>query len=220
MFRLALRKRDKEIIKNLELFRVMDRDSIAELHFSKIKRPILAANSVLLRLVRDGHIARSTHFQPFVYMPYDSQIKKSSQKIHHYLALLETYKEIKKVVPEIQEFLIEPRYFSKGDVEPDIFLKFRNTGFFIEVQRTVYSEKLMNEKIDRYLSLYNENYFEVFPHILIISNTHYKIDKLPFRVFQASSFTSFLQSINKQKPTPTIPTVDKSTVRTVLKIDI
>lgn len=219
---MALRKRDKAILKDLDLFRVMDRDSIAELHFSNIKRPILAANSVLLRLVRDGHIQRSTDFQPYVYMPIDSQMKKSSQKIHHYLALLETYKEIKRTVPTIQEFLIEPRYGGKGSVEPDIFLKFRNTGFFIEVQRTVYSEKLMDEKMDRYVSLFHANEFEVFPHVLIISNTHYKIDKLPFRVFQANSFTSFLQSITKQNTTtpPSQPTPNSNTVRTVIKADI
>lgn len=217
---MALTKRDKAIIKDLELFRVMDRDSIAELHFSNIKRPIMAANSVLLRLVRDGHIARSNHFQPYVYMPAESQIKKSSQKIHHYLALLETYKEIKKVVPTIDEFLIEPRYAGKGSVEPDIFLKFRNTGFFIEVQRTVYSEKQMNDKIDRYVSLYHDNYFDVFPHVLILSNTHYKIDpRLPFKVFQSSNFATFLNSITKTTPKP-IPTQINNPPRTVLKANI
>jgi len=218
---MALTKRDKAIIKDLELFRVMDRDSIAELHFSNIKRPILAANSVLLRLVRDGHITRSNNFQPYVYMPVDSQIKKSSQKIHHYLALLETYKEIKKVVPTIEEFLIEPRYAGKGSVEPDIYLKFRNTHFFIEVQRTVYSEKQMNEKIDRYVSLYHDRTLEVFPHIIILSNTHYKIDtRLPFKVLQYSSFTNFYHAITRNVPKPTAPQQNTSTIRTVLKASL
>lgn len=209
---MALRKRDKAIIKDLQRFRMMDRDSVAELHFSNMKRPILAANSVLLRLYRDGHIDRNTNFQPFVYLPIESQMKKNSQKINHYLAILETYKEINKLV-NIQEFLVEPRYAGKGTVEPDIFLKYRNTDFFIEVQRTVYSEKVMNEKIDRYVNLYHENMFDRFPHVLIISDTHYKIDnKLSFKIFQATSFTSFLNSISKTNHQQQQPKTIKMTI--------
>ena len=55
-----LTKRDKAIIADLNKFRVMDRDSIAELHFPTLKNPQYAANNVLLRLLQDGHIQRST----------------------------------------------------------------------------------------------------------------------------------------------------------------
>ncbi|MGR5899532.1 hypothetical protein ACT7C8_18005 [Bacillus cereus] len=34
--------------------------------------------------------------------------------------------------------LIEPKIGTKGTVEPDLFCIFRNTPFFIEVQRSVY----------------------------------------------------------------------------------
>lgn len=61
---MMLTKRDKAIINNLNKFRVMDRNSIAELHFANVKNPINAANTVLLRLWRDGHIQRSTSFEP------------------------------------------------------------------------------------------------------------------------------------------------------------
>lgn len=200
-----LTKRDRGIIKNIERFRVMDRDSIAQLHFNNLSNPQKACNNVLLRLVREGHIQRSTHFQPYVYMSAESQIKKSSQKIQHYLALLETYKEIiKSGIAE--EFLIEPRYGNKGTVEPDIFLKFRGTNFFIEVQRTIYSDKQMNDKIDRYINLYNQNVFDKFPHILIITDTQYPINnKLPFKIFQAPSFVDFLNSLKPKKPATSHP---------------
>ena len=195
----VLTKRDRAIIKNIERFRVMDRDSIAQLHFSNLTNPHKSCNNVLLRLVREGHIQRSTHFQPYVYMSVESQIKKSSQKIQHYLAILETYKEIIKC-GVVEEFVVEPRYGNKGTVEPDIFLKFRGTPFFIEVQRTVYSDKQINEKIDRYINLYNENVFEKFPHLLIITDTQYPINtKQPFKIFQSTSFVEFLNSLKPNK---------------------
>ncbi|MGF6950216.1 hypothetical protein QF028_002721 [Neobacillus sp. B4I6] len=62
-----LTKRDKAIIRDLNKFRVMDRDSIAKLHFAGLKNPITAANSVSLRLLYDGEILRFSSFQPFVY---------------------------------------------------------------------------------------------------------------------------------------------------------
>jgi hypothetical protein len=73
-----LTKRDKAIIKDLNKFRVMDRDSIAELHFSNSKNPKDATNHVLLRLLRDGHIQRSTTFTPYVYFGAENTIKKDS----------------------------------------------------------------------------------------------------------------------------------------------
>ncbi len=98
------------------------------LHFSNLKNPQQAANNVLLRLLRDGQIQRSTSFVPYVYFGAESQIKKNSQKINHFLAILNTYKEIRQH-GTIETFLVEPKYGKKGVAEPDAFLKFRSTGF-------------------------------------------------------------------------------------------
>jgi hypothetical protein len=195
---MMLTNRDKAIIKNLNKFRVMDRDSIAEIHFSNLKNPQYAANNVLLRLLRDGLIQRSTAFSPYVYFGPDVQIKKNSQKIGHFLAILNTYKEIRKD-SHIETFLVEPKYGNKGLVEPDAYLNFRETGFFLEVQNSIYSEKQMKDKMERYIDLYNSGIMvKPFPHVLILSEQRYAIDsEYPFRVFQAESFTNFLQSLKK-----------------------
>lgn len=195
---MMLTKRDKSIIKDLNKFRVMDRDSIAELHFSKLKNPQQAANNVLLRLIRDGQIQRSTLFVPYVYFPVDSTIKKNSQKINHFLAILNAYKEIQKH-GTIETFLVEPKYGAKGTVEPDAFLSYRSTGFFLEIQKSIYSEKQMLEKMDRYVDLFNSGIItKPFPHVLILSEQRYGIDlNYPFKVFQNSSFTSFLATLKK-----------------------
>lgn len=214
-----MRKRDKEIINDLNRFRCMDRDSLAELHFNKLKNPNYAANNVLLRLVRDGHIQRSTHFVPYVYFGSDVTMKKNSQKINHYLAILEVYKEIKRY-DNIRTFQVELKY-SKGMCEPDIFCIFKGSPFFIEVQKTIYSEKQMSEKLSRYVDLYTSGIIssetwqkpdrKVFPHVLIISDQRYAIDNsYPFKVFQATSITQFMQSIkpheqSKSNRTPSLP---------------
>jgi hypothetical protein len=194
-----LTKRDKAIIRDLNKFRVMDRDSIAELHFAGLKNPITAANSVLLRLLRDGEILRSSSFQPFVYFGAESQIKKNSSKIGHFLALLGVYKEMRKL-GRLDTFLVEPKYGSKGNAEPDIFAMYRNTPFFIEVQRTVYSEKQMAEKMGRYVDLFNTGVMsKPFPHVLILSDHRYAIDgEYGFKVFHAESFTRFVKTLKQE----------------------
>ncbi|MEH7505132.1 hypothetical protein V7152_24570 [Neobacillus drentensis] len=198
---MPLSNRDKAIIRDLNKFRVMDRDSIVEIHFAGVKNPITGANTVLLRLLRDGQIQRSVHFQPFVYFGAESQIKKQSQKIGHFLAILNVYKEMRKL-GRLETFLVEPKYGSKGVAEPDIFAMYRNTGFFIEVQKTLYSEKQMSEKLQRYVDLYNSGIMtKPFPHILILSDQRYAIDgDYPFKIFQAESFAQFSQSLTQPKP--------------------
>lgn len=185
----------------------MDRDSIAEIHFAKLKNPQYSANNVLLRLLRDGEIQRSTAFVPYCYFGPDVSMKKNSAKIGHFLAILNVYKEIRKL-GELETFLVEPKYGRKGSgAEPDIYCKYRRTPFFIEVQRTVYSEKLMAEKLDRYVDLFNSGALpKPFPHILILSDQRYAIDgDYPFKVFQAESFTEFIRSLTPKKAAPVAP---------------
>lgn len=195
---MMLNERDKAIIKDLNRFRVMDRDSVSELYFSNVKNPKDSTNHVLLRLLRDGHIQRSKSFVPYVYFSTESNLKKDSAKIGHFLAILQTYKEMRQL-GKLTTFLVEPKYGSKGIVEPDIFCTFRDTHFFIEVQRTLYSEKQMNEKINRYVDFYHSGVMaKPFPHVLILSEQRYAIDmELPFKVFQSQSFSQFTQSLKE-----------------------
>lgn len=191
-----LTKRDKEIIADLNRFRVMDRDSIAEIHFSGLKKPITAANAVLLRLLRDGHIQRSTSFSPYVYYSADMRIKQNSAKINHWLAILGVYKQM-RLHGVIESFVVEPKLGLKGKAEPDIYATFRKTPFYIEVQRTQYSAKVMNAKLQRYAELHRS---EPFPHLLIITDVQYEVPVgLPFRIFQAPSFDEFMSILKPSK---------------------
>jgi hypothetical protein len=215
---MRLSQRDKAIIRDINRFRVMDRDSIAELHFAGLKRPVNSANSVLKRLVTNGHIRRSTKFgAPYLYLSKETSLREDSAKIGHYLAILDVYKDILRH-GTLDVFQVEPKYGSKGNVEPDMFCIFRKhsitgrTPFFIEVQNTFYSQKVMTQKLKRYEELYRSGLIAqepwqptdrppIFPIVLIISGQRYAIDdSYPFRVIQAQSFTQFMQSLKPAKP--------------------
>jgi hypothetical protein len=208
---MSLSSRDKAIIRDLNRFRAMSLDDIAEIHFSHLKRPKNSANNVLKRLFRDGKIKRSTSFEPYVYFGPDTNLKENSAKIGHFLAIVQVYKDILRH-GEVEIFLVEPKYGQKGMVEPDIFCmfvsKYGKTPFFIEVQKTIYSEKTMQEKLKRYATLYESGIIRnepwqtekpVFPYVLVLSDTRYALDgDYPFRIFQAPSFTQFMQSLKSQ----------------------
>jgi len=217
---MGLSARDKAIIADINRFRVMDRDSIAELHFADKKRPINSANNVLKRLVTEGYIRRSTAFgTPFLYLSTETKMKKDSAKLGHYLAILDVYKEMRKY-GEIITFQVEPKYGAKGTVEPDVFCIFRKydrevkTPLFIEVQRTIYSQKMMRAKLERYKKLYESGLIEKepwqsffgkprFPRVIIISEQRFAIDNVyPFRVVQAQSFRQFVESLKPAQPKP------------------
>jgi hypothetical protein len=208
---MALTQRDKAIIKDLNKFNVMDRDSIAEIHFNNLKNPIKTANSVLLRLLREDKIQRTSDTVPFCYFGPDVTMKKDSSKIGHYLAIVDVYKEIVRRYGSVEEFQVEPKYGEKGTVEPDVFCIFKKTPMFIEVQNSVYNEKRMTEKIERYEELYqrgtisNETWQNpnnpLFPVILILSTTRYAIPKgMPFKVLQADTIAQFFDRLQKKPP--------------------
>ncbi|WP_368658691.1 hypothetical protein AB3Z07_05170 [Metabacillus halosaccharovorans] len=202
---MGLSKRDKAICSDLNRFRCMSLDDIAEIHFQDLKKPKNSANNVLKRLYRDGHIKRSTAFQPYVYFGSEVNMKEDSAKIGHFLAIVQVYKEM-SLFGQFDVFQVEPKYSSKGCVEPDIFCIYNKSPFFIEVQKTVYSQKTMDEKLKRYEKLYDSKIIEKepwqpkdrkqFPIVLILSEQRFALDDLySFELFQAVSFSQFLNTL-------------------------
>ncbi|MCC2441843.1 replication-relaxation family protein [Bacillus paranthracis] len=203
-----MNKRDKLIVDDINKFRVLSRDQIIDLYFSHLKNPISTCNLVLKRLQDRGYIKACKDFRPYLYVSADSKIKENSQKSLHFLKIVDVYIQLKKYDRKVSHVLIEPKIGTKGTVEPDLFCIFRNTPFFIEVQRSVYSEKVMNEKIDRYESLYDSREWkkfewqqegkEIFPIIILITDTHYLINS-ELRVLQFPDIHAFMKRHGKQE---------------------
>lgn len=197
-----MKTRDKAILDDLKRFRCMSRDDIVDLHFKHLKKPVSSCNSVLKRLRRDGHIGANTMQQPYIYFPQSKTISKNSQKIPHFLGILDVYKQLLDY--EQPKYLeVEPKY-SNVKVEPDMFVIWRRSPFFIEVQKSRYSTKVFQDKINRYLMYYHSGEWKnlhwqprenkLFPSILVITDSKYKINAHDLRVFQFDSIKSMMNS--------------------------
>jgi hypothetical protein len=192
-----MNNRDKAIMNDLRRFRCMTRDDIADIHFGGIKDRVKAANDVLKRLRRDELIDCSKEWRQYVYFPVPG-IKKDSAKINHFLAIVDFYKQLLPFEKPLM-MVVEPKY-GKGNPEPDVFMIWRNTPFFVEIQRNFYNDKQMKEKIERYETYYALEEWKLeswqaekkmFPRIWFITDTKYNITA-SFKVAQTPDVASLL----------------------------
>ncbi|MGA4466559.1 replication-relaxation family protein [Bacillus bombysepticus] len=202
-----MKSRDKAILNDLKRFRCMSRDDIIDLHFWGLKNGVTCCNTVMKRLRRDGHVDVDVSRQPYIYFPQPNTLRKTSQKIPHFLAIIDVYKQlIKYEMPK--SFKVEPKY-GKGFMEPDTFVIWRRSPFFIEVQRSVYSHKMMESKIKRYELYFHSGKWKeqswqpkdtkIFPSVLIITERMYEVSSANFRIFQMDSIDNFLEQLKPKK---------------------
>ncbi|HDR5353537.1 TPA: replication-relaxation family protein [Bacillus thuringiensis] len=200
---MMLTNRDKQIISHLQQFRCMSRDDIIDLHFKKVKNAVTCCNTVMKRLCREGYTDVDTSQRPYVYFPYPSPIRKGSQKIRHFLAIVDVYKQL-RYIEKPKVFQVEPKY-KKGYMEPDIFAIWRKSPFFIEVQNSIYSKAVMQAKIKRYELYFHSmewqkepwqpTHTRIFPSFLLLTDSKYPISSSNFRIFQAPSIQHFLEQV-------------------------
>lgn len=200
-----MRERDKLILRDLERFRCMSRDDIAAIHFNRLKQPITQANFVLKRLRLQGYIEANTELRPYIYFPAGSSLKRNSQKIGHFLSIIQIYRDLRQY-GKLQQFDVEPKYGHKGTIEPDIFAIWQGSPWFIEVQCSIYSYKVMQSKLKRYEQFLQEGKWrnlawqpkgkEVFPYIWIIGEKEYKTEVSGIRVIQSRNVKGFLEKIS------------------------
>jgi hypothetical protein len=195
-----MRSRDRAIIEDLQRFRCMTRDDIAEIHFKDVKSKVNSTNTVLKRLRRDGYVEVNTEKRPFLYFPAPSTMKRDSQKINHFLAIVDFYRQLLKYEPP-RQFKVEPK-FGKEYMEPDVFMIWKAAPFFVEIQKTTYSDRQMKEKMARYESYFYSDEWKLeawqprdkkyFPNVWIIGEAQYRFDKKPFRIIQTKNVEEFL----------------------------
>jgi hypothetical protein len=195
-----MRTRDKQIVDTLEQFRCMSRDQVASLFFGNLKNPNTNANYVLKRLRDRGYVKANINRHPFIYFPSASSMKTDSQKVDHFLGINDCYIALKNT-GHLSEFIMEPKY-GKGNPEPDAMFIFRGFPFFLELQNSVYSDKVMRAKIERYKSYVNSDQWHnehwqngkeiVFPYVLIVSNKRYNIEVDEFPLLQVRNIDEFL----------------------------
>jgi hypothetical protein len=201
-----MKKRDLAIINDLQRFRCLTRDDIIDLHFKDLKQPVTGCNNVLKRLRREGYIEVSTKQLPYIYFASPAPIKKDSTKIPHFLKIAEFYKSLVEYEPP-KSFIIEPKY-GKGYMEPDAFMRWRKGPFFVEIQRSVYSDKVMKEKVSRYEQYYLSNEWQqepwqpankkVFPTVLMMTDTRYSIESPYVRFIQLQNIEQLVSPLTQK----------------------
>jgi Replication-relaxation len=190
-----MKTRDMAILNDLQRFRCLTRDDIIDLHFQGLKQPVTCCNTVLKRLRRDGFIEVNKDRKPYIYFPAPAGIKKDSAKIPHFLKIVEFYKGALRF-EQPKTFIVEPKY-GKEYMEPDAFMIWKRAPFFVEIQRSVYSDKVMQEKVRRYEAYYHSREWEkepwqpankkIFPTVIVITDTRYRME---------SQYTKFIQVAN------------------------
>ncbi|QTL52593.1 hypothetical protein [Priestia aryabhattai] len=201
-FRLS--QRDKDIIGFINQFRAVDRDSLVDLFFKQLKSPVNACNSVMVRLYRLGVIERTQQYYPTVYLPVDAKIKKNSQKILHFLSILDVYKQMCTYSMPKQVIVEDKPTGRKGGIEPDLFCIFKGSPFWIEIQRNQYSEQKMQAKINLYEEFFFSNEWKalhwqpedraaIFPSVILITPVRYAISSDHIRIIQVSSIHELME---------------------------
>jgi hypothetical protein len=195
-----MKKRDLALLNDLQRFRCLTRDDIINLHFNNLKQPVTCCNTVLKRLRRDGYIEVSTKQQPYIYFASPSPIKKDSTKIPHFLKIAEFYRNL-LAFEHPRSFIVEPKY-GKGFMEPDAFMIWKRAPFFVEIQRSVYSDKVMKEKVSRYESYFMSNVWQqeswqpenkkVFPTVIMITDTRYNIESPYIKFYQVQKIEQLI----------------------------
>ncbi|MBE5101615.1 hypothetical protein [Priestia aryabhattai] len=201
-FRLS--QRDKDIIGFINQFRAVDRDSLVELFFSRLKSPVNACNSVMIRLYRLGLVERTQQYSPTVYLPMGAKIKKNSQKILHFLSVLDVYKQMCTYSAPKQVIVEDKPTGRKGGIEPDLFCIFKGSPFWIEIQRNQYSEQRMQAKINLYekfffsdewkvLQWQPEDRSAIFPSVMLITPVRYAVSSEHIRIIQVRSIDELME---------------------------
>ncbi|MGC9934385.1 hypothetical protein [Priestia aryabhattai] len=201
-FRLS--QRDKDIIGFINQFRAVDRDSLVGLFFKQLRSPINACNSVMVRLYRLGLIERTQQYSPTVYLPVDAKIKKNSQKILHFLSILDIYKQMCTYSVPKQVVVEDKPTGRKGGIEPDLFCIFIGSPFWVEIQRNQYSE----QKIQAKINLYEEFFFSddwkalhwqpedqsaIFPSVILITPVRYTLSSEHICIIQVASIHELME---------------------------
>ncbi|MGD6896115.1 replication-relaxation family protein [Bacillus infantis] len=195
-----MKKRDLEILKSLEKFKVLSSGQIAEMHFKENAYPQVTANRVLKRLRNSQHVIANTDrsFQQYLYFVNPAPIKVSSQKIDHYLMIGQGFIDMQKY-SNINNYQIEPK-IENADFIPDVKASWLDNEWYIEFQNSLYSTKQLYEKLNRYVCYYNKGLWKN-ERVLIVGKINMKFnpDDYPFKVKQVHSIDDLRDTIKTFK---------------------
>lgn len=132
----------------------------------------MTVNRIMKRLARDGYILPIPQVKdrPYLYMPNPTLIHPQSNKINHFLGLVDLYIQMKQ--PAV--FEIEP--IINEDYRPDVYTR-KEVPVLIELQLTPISLKRMQEKVDLFVKAHIKKQHDATT-LWIVADTQYQV-KIP-----------------------------------------
>lgn len=195
-----MRKRDLDILNSLDKFKCLERDQIAELHFSNNANPIVNCNRVLKRLRQAGYIQANTDraFKQYIYFLNPSPMKIDSQKIDHYLMIAQGYIDLNKISP-VKSYAIEPK-ITDAKFIPDVKAEWMGKKWYFEFQNSLYTTNQLISKLDKYVDYYNKGYWDN-ERVIIVGKVNSKFDaeSYPFKIKQVKGIYELEEELKVYK---------------------
>lgn len=171
-----MRNRDRRILEGLAKFRYMDRDILVRLYFRELKQPVTGCNTVMKRLRRDGYVVGREWIgarggRSLVYALSEKGFGSGGGGIEHCLEVARFYCDVVEAGGELEWFETERRLRSGAVV--DVWMKWRKTVFYVEIQRSVVSEREMKRKVERIRSGMEDG-----GRIWIVSDKRYNLERV------------------------------------------
>jgi hypothetical protein len=143
----------------------------------------------------------------------DAKIKKNSQKILHFLSILDVYKQMCTYSTPKQVIIEDKPTGRKGGIEPDLFCIFKGSPFWIEIQRNQYSEQKMQAKINLYEEFFFSNDWKalhwqpkdrsaIFPSVILITPVRYAVASDHIRIIQVASIHELMKKYKSSAKQP------------------
>lgn len=167
----------KDILKHFETFPASSRDQLLRLFYGGDKKKIPTLNEKLLKLRDRGLIDVNKEIKPYVYFSVPLRVKKRSNKLDHHLAIVNFW--IKMIESGKPPAILGYEYnFGENMARPDLIITWGNKPYFVEIQRTIISQKRMEKKIKLYEEVYIEKKYKQFGDdfvVWLISPVQYDI---------------------------------------------
>ena len=170
----------QDILGHFKTFPVSSRDQLLRLFCGGDRRKITKLNEKLRKLVDRGQLDVNKEILPYVYFGVPRRIQKRTNTLNHHMAivdfwiwLLEGSRAYNCPDPVVVSY---EHNFGRGKAKPDIILEWEGKTWFVEVQRSVISQKKMDKKMKMYEEVYVDGAYEKEFTVWVVTNKPYQLN--------------------------------------------
>lgn len=184
----------ERIREHFETFPVSSRDQLLRRFYQgrNDRTAVRKINEKLRKLVDRQQLDVNREIKPYVYFSVPRRIPLRSAALSHHLAVVSFFLMVESF--SRRRNLSDPlvvaleQGFGKGYPRPDLILEWQNRFHYVEIQRTVTSNRRMQTKVKEYEKLVADAKYkemsERFDSLWIVGSKRYQLDtKLPIEYY-------------------------------------